>query len=92
MLLDRVRPALAERSPGLLGSRGAGRTAAPAPVAPTNSTALTTWLRNQELAEAFFSTMSSLRFAMERGTQANIIVLTSRNPVKARPPWPRTWR
>jgi capsular exopolysaccharide synthesis family protein len=80
MLLDRVRPALAKPRPTSLDLGGPEGPAAPAPVAPTNSTALTTWLRNQELAEAFFSTMSSLRFAMERGTQANIIVLTSPEP------------
>ncbi|MBV9769502.1 MAG: polysaccharide biosynthesis tyrosine autokinase [Bryobacterales bacterium] len=45
-----------------------------------SSMALGTWLRIPELAEAFFGTMSSLRFATERGEQANVIVLTSPDP------------
>jgi succinoglycan biosynthesis transport protein ExoP len=45
-----------------------------------SSTALATWLRIPEMTEAFFGTMSSLRFATERGQQANVIVLTSPDP------------
>jgi len=45
-----------------------------------SSMALATWLQIPEMAEAFFGTMSSLRFASERGEQASVIVLTSPEP------------
>ena len=45
-----------------------------------SSMALATWLRNPEMTEAFFGTVSSLRFATERGERANVIVLTSPEP------------
>jgi succinoglycan biosynthesis transport protein ExoP len=45
-----------------------------------SSMALATWLQIPEMTEAFFGTMSSLRFATERGEQANVIVLTSPDP------------
>ena len=45
-----------------------------------NSMALATWLQIPEMTEAFFGTMSSLRFATERGEQASVIVLTSPDP------------
>ena len=80
-LLDRVRPALAKSRPASLNlEEPAEGPAAPTSPVPSNSTALATWLHNPELAEAFFGTMSSLRFATERGAQANVIVLTSPEP------------
>jgi len=81
MLLGRVRPALSKSRPPPSNIEGAGEGPdAPATPPQINSVALTTWLRNPELAEAFFGTMSSLRFATERGTQASTIVLTSPEP------------
>ena len=41
------------------------------------SVAMATWLKVPKIAEAFFGTMSSLRFATERGERAGVIVLTS---------------
>ncbi|MDP9147876.1 MAG: polysaccharide biosynthesis tyrosine autokinase, partial [Acidobacteriota bacterium] len=55
----------------------AERQAIASPRSFPSSMALATWLKIPELAEAFFGTMSSLRFATERGEQANVIVLTS---------------
>jgi polysaccharide biosynthesis transport protein len=42
-----------------------------------HSMASATWLRVPEMTEAFFGTVSSLRFATERGERANVIILTS---------------
>jgi receptor protein-tyrosine kinase len=45
-----------------------------------SSLALATWLRVPEITEAIFGTMSSLRFATERGERAGVIVVTSPEP------------
>ncbi len=45
-----------------------------------SSLALATWLRIPEITEAIFGTMSSLRFATERGERAGVIVVTSPEP------------
>ena len=50
------------------------------PIDFQSSMALATWLRIPEMTEAFFGTVSSLRFATERGERANVIVLTSPEP------------
>lgn len=78
LLLNRVRPGLAKARPASLSlEQPAEEPEVAVPRIHSNSTALATWLRTPELTEAFFGTMSSLRFATERGAQANIIVLTS---------------
>lgn len=82
VMLDRVR------SPGKLeftslkvsDQNSAEAQAKSMPRSLNSSTALATWLRIPEMTEAFFGTMSSLRFATERGQQANVIVLTSPDP------------
>ncbi len=45
-----------------------------------SSLALASWLRIPEITEAFFGTVSSLHFAIERGERAKVIVLTSPEP------------
>ena len=78
LLLDRMNPMLGKpRMTSLtLEQSGDGGSFA-IPRTASNSTALATWLRTPELTEAFFGTMSSLRFATERGEPAQIMVLTS---------------
>jgi succinoglycan biosynthesis transport protein ExoP len=44
------------------------------------SVALATWLGIPEITEAIFGTLSSLRFATERGERASVVVVTSPEP------------
>lgn len=78
LLLDRMNPMLAKpRMTSLTLEQSPDGEAFVVPRTASNSTALATWLRTPELTEAFFGTMSSLRFATERGEPARIMVLTS---------------
>jgi succinoglycan biosynthesis transport protein ExoP len=83
MLLSRMKSSSGTPSASSLSlgpSAVAERQALKIPRNLPNSMALATWLQIPEMTEAFFGTMSSLRFASERGEQASVIVLTSPDP------------
>jgi capsular exopolysaccharide synthesis family protein len=66
--------------PGLQEEASAESTSLALPRSFPSSLALATWLRIPEITEAIFGTMSSLRFATERGERAGVIVVTSPEP------------
>jgi polysaccharide biosynthesis transport protein len=78
LILNRMRLSLANSQPAMMGLNDeVASPGLPLSETPSTSTALSTWLRSPEVNEAFFGTMSSLRFATERGARASVIVLTS---------------